>query len=165
MKINTKAISDKVKNYVNSPKSKNIIQQSMNQNQMISISRELVEIIKNNLPPSISGDSIGTIFSAPHIVGDKWRIEINFNPESVFRNSLLNDGDSGYGVDNIIALLNNGYHAKRQVYGYWQTAGRNVWSRQDREALGFMQKAIDIFNDEYGSVYNCTAQLSEKYEY
>lgn len=79
------------------------------------------------------------------------------------RDSLENG--LGYnGVDNIVALFNNGYHAKNYVYGWWNSHGRTVRSKKDREALRFIQQAVKDFNDNYGSKYNVTAVAGAPYE-
>ena len=86
------------------------------------------------------------------------------------RDSLYPEGYDG--VDNIVALLNNGYHAHNYVYGQWKghapTGGSvsrggfdsaDAWirSRKDREGLGFIQQAIRDFNANYGADYKVTA--------
>lgn len=92
------------------------------------------------------------------------------------RDSLYPDEYSG--VNNIIALLNNGYHAKNYVYGDWdghsptgesKFDGRSIdtsayiRSRKDREGLQFIQQAIRDFNGNYGSDYNVTAVAGDDY--
>lgn len=90
------------------------------------------------------------------------------------RDSLENDL-GGYGrveyegVDNIVAVFNNGYHARNYVYGWWnhhRPTGAAMafslhtddfaWvrSKKDREALRFIQQAINDFNGNYGTEYN-----------
>ena len=81
--------------------------------------------------------------------------------------------DLGYeGVDNIVALFNNGYHAKNFVYGWWDghkatgdgvlrsgvdTDFAYVRSKKEREALRFIQQAVMDFNASYGAEYGVTA--------
>lgn len=93
------------------------------------------------------------------------------------RDSLYSEGYDG--VDNIVALLNNGYHAKNYVYGWWERhspSGDNgyrsggfdqtdAWirSRKDRTGLGFIQQAVQDFNGNYGADYNVTAIASDDY--
>ena len=91
------------------------------------------------------------------------------------RDSLEND--LGYnGIDNIVALFNNGYHAQNYVYGWWNghsstTAdvayrsgvdNNSIWvrSRKERDALKFIQQAINDFNGNYGSEYDVTAVIA-----
>lgn len=94
------------------------------------------------------------------------------------RESLCPEGYDG--VRNIVALLNNGYHARDYVYGWWDnhtptgdTAYRSggfnaqdAWirSRKDREGLNFIGQAIQDFNGNYGTDYNVTAVAGEDYE-
>ena len=93
------------------------------------------------------------------------------------RDSLYSEGYDG--VDNIVALLNNGYHARNYVYGWWDNhkpTGDNsyrsggfdssdawVRSRKDREGLGFIQQAIQDFNGNYGADFNVTAIAGDDY--
>jgi hypothetical protein len=78
---------------------------------------------------------------------------------------------TGDGIDNIVALFNNGYHASAHVYGWWEshadgafTKSRWIRSRKDREALHFIQQAADDFNANYGSKYNVTVSIADIYE-
>lgn len=92
------------------------------------------------------------------------------------RDSLYSDGYDG--VRNIVAVLNNGYHARDYVYGDWEShspIGESVFdgrsidssafirSRKDREGLHFIQQAIADFNESYGADYNVTAFAGEEY--
>lgn len=92
------------------------------------------------------------------------------------RDSLYADGYDG--VDNIVAVLNNGYHARDYVYGDWDThspTGESVFdgrsidssayirSRKDREGLHFIQQAVADFNGNYGADYNVTAKPGDAY--
>lgn len=94
------------------------------------------------------------------------------------RDSLYPDGYED-GVSNIVALLNNGYHAKNYVYGDWDghsptgesrfdnrsiDTSAYIRSRKDREGLQFIQQAVRDFNGNYGSDYNVTAVAGEDYE-
>ena len=94
------------------------------------------------------------------------------------RDSLEND--LGYeGVENIVALFNNGYHAKNYVYGWWnghKATGDGVlrsgadndfaWvrSKKEREPLRFIQQAVADFNANYGAEYGVTAVAGTAYE-
>lgn len=96
----------------------------------------------------------------------------------------LDDGINGYtgeGINNIIALLNNGTHAKGYVYGYWEgheptgesifRAGSDLhakyaWvrSKKDRDPMRFIQQAIIDFNGNYGAEYGVTAIAGDQYQ-
>lgn len=97
--------------------------------------------------------------------------------DDLHRESLYSDGYEG--VRNIVALLNNGYHAQNYVYGDWdghsptgesKFDGRSIdtsayiRSRKDREGLQFIQQAVQDFNGNYGADYNVTAIAGDDYE-
>lgn len=86
-------------------------------------------------------------------------IYINFGGD-LSRDSLYKEKYGG--VDNIIAIFNNGYHAKNYVYGYWHD--QPTHSRKNRDGLHFIQQAISDFNDVYGNRYNVTAIAGEQYK-
>ena len=65
---------------------------------------------------------------------------------------------TGDGIDNIIALFNNGYDAGGAVYGFWENAGVFTWSLRNRPHLGFMEGEIDRFNAQYSRSV-CHAEL------
>jgi len=73
---------------------------------------------------------------------------------------------TGDGIDNIVALFNNGYNADKQVLGLW--AGHEdlgiVGSRVSRKGLLFMQDAVRNFNRKFGHIYRVTATLDDEYE-
>lgn len=77
----------------------------------------------------------------------------------LFRPSLY---PAGYGgVNNIVALFNNGYTASHHVYGSWH--GNRVRSRLSRPGLHFMQAAVADFNGGHGAANNIVARLSDEY--
>lgn len=101
----------------------------------------------------------------------------------LYRESL-EDGEGGHtgdGINNIIALFNNGAHASKFVYGWWnghkpegealtrsggQLDADYAWvrSRKDREALHFIQQAVSDFNGNYGYEYGVTAVAGDEYQ-
>lgn len=60
------------------------------------------------------------------------------------------NGRTGEGVENIVASFEYGYYAKGTVYGYWESAGLNVWSVSARTGLHLIRDVIDDFNAKYG---------------
>ncbi len=56
------------------------------------------------------------------------------------------------GIDNIIALLNNGYSASHTVFGNWH--GKDTASLKDRDGAGFIQSAVGEFMSKYAKEYN-----------
>ena len=107
------------------------------------------------------------------VTSDGFEIPLYFDGD-LHRDSLEND--AGYdGIDNIVALFNNGYHASNYVYGWWNghspTTGdvsmrsgtdNDAWvrSKKDREPLKFIQQAIRDFNGNYGSEFDVTAVIA-----
>lgn len=90
-----------------------------------------------------------------------------FRPSlEIVKNGSPTGKKTGEGVDNIVALFNNGYDADKQVFGLW--AGHEdlgiVGSRMSRKGLLFMQDAVRNFNRKYGGAYNVTATLDDIYE-
>lgn len=131
------------------------------------------------LPDSVMAHILSMDYNPkPIYVGDGFEILFLFGGD-LHRDSL--DNDEGYeGIDNIVALFNNGYSAKDYVYGWWDghsptgsallrsaTPGEDfawVRSKKDRAPLHFIQKAIDDFNGNYGSELNMTAVAAEVYK-
>lgn len=88
-----------------------------------------------------------------------------FFDDDLHRDSLIGYGHDGSmgtrtgdGVDNIIALFNEGYNAAGAVHGFWESAGIFTWSLRVRPHLGFMQGEIDRFNARYNRSV-CHAEL------
>lgn len=86
-----------------------------------------------------------------------YMVTVDFFPEMISRPSLYPVDKNGMptkyadGVDNIIALLNKGYHAQDYVYGEWPTgSGRRIRSMKDRAGLWFIQNAVEKFNARFG---------------
>lgn len=114
-------------------------------------------------------DDIGTIIQTE----EGFEIPLYFEGD-LHRDSL--DNDLGYeGINNIVALFNNGYHAQNYVYGWWDNhspsgaaIGHSLYndnyawvrSKKERDALKFIQQAISDFNGNYGSEYNITAVIA-----
>lgn len=108
-----------------------------------------------------------------------WEFSIYFS-DDLSRDSLYTDYNQGDGIDNIVALFNNGYVASSYKYGWWDnhkptgewslyTSGYNaqdayIRSRQARPSLHFMQRAIHDFMSLYGCRYNIAVEL-DQYSY
>lgn len=88
-------------------------------------------------------------------------------------------GYTGEGINNIIALFNNGANAKEFVYGWWNDHSPTgsafahslpgddfawVRSKKGREPLRFIQQAINDFNDNYGADYGVSASAGSDYQ-
>ena len=139
---------------------------------------KLEEYNRNGVKETAAGDSVmkhidGMSSSGIIQTGDGFEIPLYFEGD-LHRDSLEND--LGYsGIDNIVALFNNGYHAQNYVYGWWdnhspsgEAVGRSLYnddyawvrSKKERDALKFIQQAINDFNGNYGSEYNITAVIA-----
>ncbi|MGM9608339.1 MAG: hypothetical protein ACI3XJ_12625 [Oscillospiraceae bacterium] len=94
----------------------------------------------------------------------KYEIHVNFKHEELHRDSLFpgDENHEGYpnGVDNIVALMNRGYHAKNYVYGTMPD-GRRGRSLKDRPGEFFIQSAVEKFNSLYG--LNAIADYGDDY--
>lgn len=136
------------------------------------------EALKSGLPDSVMEHITGISASNPVFTSSGCSVNLYFAGD-LHRDSLENDYKEYDGIDNIVALFNNGVHAKDYTYGWWnnrkptgEAIGRSMpgdtfaWvrSQKDREALLFMQKSADLFNRAYGKLYNVTVSLASIYE-
>jgi hypothetical protein len=82
------------------------------------------------------------------------------------------------GIDNIIALYNNGYYTPKRTYGLWRRGGNALAISDDGRSTGngewittrnrmpdneFMQKAEERFNAEFGAKYGVRLILGDAY--
>jgi len=77
------------------------------------------------------------------------------------RESLYRGDNTSEGINNIVALFNNGYVASKSVYGYWKKHDTYVHSVPARPSLHFMQRSIEDFINKYHNKYNITAVLND----
>lgn len=83
--------------------------------------------------------------------------------DNLHRDSLQPDRYGG--VDNIVAVLNNGYDYNPKIWyveGEWH--GAQVHAKPERIGLRFIQQAVSDFNTNYGSKYGATAFEGAAYE-
>ena len=99
------------------------------------------------------------------ISDDEYSVGVYFDDDLSRKSLLKRDGSrTGEGIDNIVALLNVGYHASDSVYGIWEGHGPvPIDSLEFRSSTWFMQAAVEDFNGNYGSEYNVLAKLSDEY--
>lgn len=147
------------------------------------------------LPESVRDHFDSLDYTTPADVGNgKYIVRVYFKDDlsrpslenDVNRPQLLDggqgplDNNAGYlGINNIVALFNNGAHAENFVYGWWnehspsgEALGRSLYStdfawvrsKKDREGLHFIQQAVSDFNGDYGSIYNVTATAGSDYK-
>lgn len=111
-------------------------------------------------------DSVDDVISSlepgePVKVGDlEYVIELTFTGNKE-RQSLMPETYDP--IENIVALMNNGYDAPnaKYVHGYWH--GRYTHGLPTRVGIGFMQAAVNDFNSTYGHL-GVHAELSPEYE-
>ena len=149
---------------------------------MLHLADVMIEIVKKHLPESIEAVGDGMFHSGIflHATGDAPKIGIFFNKADLSRPSVdPQDGVHHWdGVDNIVAVLNNGVHAKDYAYGWWEghastgsVAMRSfnsdhdafIRTTKDRPALLFMQDAIREFNTKYRKKYHVMAVCGTDY--
>ena len=195
--ISTDAIMTKVNQWAASPTGRRVMKDTIKAHQksgeplasgqtlagekeMREAAAALIEIIKGLLPQSIAsvGDSLSSTAPKERASGE-FECFIQFGSGALRRESLYNEhGYTGEGIDNIVALFNNGYRASKYVYGWWDEHSPTadalsrslpgdsfawVKSRKEREALHFMQEAVKKFNSIYEAKYSITATLGGAY--
>ena len=89
----------------------------------------------------------------------KYEIHVNFKDDALHRESLYPKKYPG-GVNNIVALMNAGYHADNYVYGTMPD-GRRGRSLKDRHGEFFIQAAVERFNSTYG--LSAIAEYGDEY--
>lgn len=153
--------------------------------EMRQAAAELIRMVKttarnHDLPDSVLED-IDSLAVSGGITEEKdgGRVILLAFGNDLSRESLRKKegGRTGDGIDNIIALFNNGYEARGAVYGWWDDhspfSSKNVhygdhdtaWVRStvSRPALRFLQQAVAEFNSKYGKKYGVKAVLNDKY--
>lgn len=135
----------------------------MTDRQMIFAAKKLIEIVRSTaassgLPNSVMEHIESLDYTMPFELPDGSKgiqIYISDNPK---RESLYPQKYAG--VDNIVAIFNNGYTAGDFVYGKWH--GNSVRSLDKRQGSFFMQKAVDQFLAAY-SEFDVSVDLSTEY--
>lgn len=185
MKINSAALSAKIEVFKASSEGKETIKnaivkyreggsiggsgdgsEAITYDKMEKVAKELISMVRKHaasagLPASVMAH-IESLEASPIITRDDGSAQISINMmDDPSRPSLLPEDFSG--LPNIVASFNRGIDASGSVFGYWESAGKEVWSQKHRPALLFMQAAINEFNAKYGSKYNVTVTLAPEY--
>lgn len=142
--------------------------------EMSAMAQDLINMIRARLPESIS--SVGSTLhaTAPTRSGeDAYRVRISFDSNALFRESLETDeeygnqygGHTGPGIQNIVALFNNGYGKDQigRVYGLWASHGVMTYNAASRVGIGFMQAAVAEFNAKYKGKCQVDVMLGSDY--
>ena len=157
----------------------------MTEDDMYRAAYKMMDVLKqtakeSDLPPSVMQHILTMDCSRPYKMPDG-HMEIWIYFGGHMHRESLEDGDAGHtgeGVNNIVALFNNGAHASDYVYGWWNNHSPTgealtrsshedgfawVRSKKDRDALHFIQQAVGDFNGNYGSDFNVTAVAGDDY--
>lgn len=150
---------------------------------MAKASAKFMELLYRNalacdLPASVIKHIADMSSVTPIRTKDGFELPIYFAGD-LHRQSLENEWSDYDGIDNIVALFNNGYEAGNYTYGWWnnhspsgEAIGRATTGTEDfawvrskkyREPLHFIQQTISDFNGNYGSDYDVTAVSADIY--
>lgn len=136
----------------------------MTEREMIDAAADFVSMLRTaaasaGLPDSVMEHVESFTFATPYFAPDgSASLEI-YMSEAPGRASLYPKKYDG--VDNIVAIFNNGYTAQDHVYGKWH--GKYVSSLDKRQGSFFMQKAVDAFMAKYGSEFDVSIELDPVY--
>lgn len=122
---------------------------------MRKILRDEIVGIKSSVTEESFLDHI--IVQANFTKGIGWVVDISFDDTFMHRESL-DPHDYPAGAE-LNVLFNEGYSAKAYTFGVWH--GENIYSRKQRNALYFIQQAVQKFNAEQKG--KAVAQYSSKY--
>jgi hypothetical protein len=123
---------------------------------------KFIEVLQNEIESHSGTGKLGATAIAaltpmehgsPYKVGkNRYKIDIWFT-ENLSRDSLAPDYFDG--VENLAALLNNGYNAKNTIYGVWlgHNGNMSIPSLQNREGVHFIENAIRDYKGNYAAEY------------
>lgn len=117
------------------------------------LSHQGAKYAHGDIDPSSINSLLQLDCSKPYRVGNQYYIDVYFSND-LHRKSL--NPDRYDGVENIVALLNSGYSARHQTYGYWESAGEKIASLANRNGTHFIEQAIRNFTENYASEYGIT---------
>ena len=136
----------------------------MTEKQMVSAAKDLISMIRSaaaqeDLPASVMEHIESFDYTLPYITANgSFQIQIYMTDDP--KRESLNPNKYG-GVDNIVAIFNNGYTANNRIRGEWH--GKRTLSLDKRQGSFFMQKAVDSFNAKYGSQFDISVWLNPNY--
>lgn len=101
----------------------------------------------------------------PYSDGERVYIDIMFTDKR--HRESLDPASYSEGIDNIIALLNNGYKANGAVFGDWTDhegiEHEDQWSVRTRGGAHFVEQAVMDFMGNYATDYNVIDITAEEY--
>lgn len=144
----------------------------VSQADMDSIAKSFLVLLRRKFPASIGDLGYTLGYSKPVKKPDgSYEVVFTFRSE-LHRDSISSEPEYAGGIDNIVALFNNGYNANNSVYGVWNVQGSGTHSSPDtvcvksvssRAPLQFMQEAKAEFDGIYGAKYGVTVVLGSDY--
>lgn len=139
--------------------------------EMGRVADDMIELLKRcayqaQLPDSVMRHFYSLTRTEPTKIGDDYKVDIYFDDDMSRMSLLITSGRrkgqrTGDGIDNIVALFNNGYSASNRVYGVWdghEDLGA-IASLQKREGKHFINQAVQEFNIKYGGEYDVQAYI------
>lgn len=171
-KISSWAKTKRGKEIVNEAVADAVKNEGAERERMIKVANMFIQVLKDTASRRIgfteSNQSIQEHFnslkaSEPSIVMRNGKaygvVYIYFSSEDdLSRNSLLlpNGNRTGDGINNIIALFNNGYELKSKTTprGVWEGHNneKEIRAKRKRDELGFMQSAASLIKRTYKDV-------------
>lgn len=171
-KISSWAKTKRGKEIVNEAVADVVKNEGAERERMIKVANMFIQVLKDTASRRIgfteSNQSIQEHFnslkaSEPSIVMRNGKaygvVYIYFSSEDdLSRNSLLlpNGNRTGDGINNIIALFNNGYELKSKTTprGVWEGHNneKEIRAKRKRDELGFMQSAASLIKRTYKDV-------------
>lgn len=141
---------------------------------MIRAAEEMIKILRDtafakNLPESVKEHFYSLYYNQPIPYGKEggqYKVDIQFGDDLSRMSLKITSGKrkgerTGEPIENIVSLFDTGYDASKQVFGSWDGHGDDtIGSLTHRDALNFMEEAIDAFNREYGGRLNVIAYIS-----
>lgn len=153
--ISEKYIMEQLARFIKTKEGKKIVKEKTGKQNTLfleSYGVKMKDILYNHIRPIISSFEKDDIIIS-EIKTDKngvQSLKIAFDEEALKRKSLIPEVYSG--IENIVLLFSKGYEANTSVQGTWErTNGQtfdNVWSRKERPANDFLQRAVQEFNNE-----------------
>lgn len=179
--INAKNIENKLRAYSKTSAGRAKMKKSNERASLKTLSnlaQELIDMIKTtassfDLAPSVMAHFNSLTYVIQDLGDGQYECDIYFT-DDLSRESLEDDIYPGDGIQNIVALFNNGYVASSPKYGWWNghrrtsvdvlTTGSDIRIRgtQARPSLHFMQKAIKEFESKYSQKYGLIVILNEE---
>lgn len=154
--IDMGAITSKVSSLLSSSQGEQLMSAAAEKELMAKAQQagdELAGLINKAIGSTGHADTIGSAkVSSISINGTQAVVEISIDKN--FRPSLVPDVYDG--VDDMAALFNNGYNARKQVFGYWH--GKWTGSVTERDCELFVQEGIESFD---AAKYNATVEYDE----